>query len=387
MSARLVILTEIISPYRIPLFNALAHRPEIDLHVIFMAETDQHLRQWQVYKEEIQFSFQVLPSWRKRVGKYNVLLNRGVGSALAAARPDAVLCGGYSYVTSWQALRWAQSRGIPFLLWSESNSQDLRRGYALVEWLKKRFLRKCQAFVVPGQSAGEYLVAHEIKNSIIFTAPNAVDNDFFSSRAAVIRADAAATRARLGLPNRYFLFTGRLVKEKGVFDLLSAYDRLDSTIREQIGLVFVGDGSCRKQLEDRAATVSQETKGTIKFAGFAQREQLAEYYALADVMILPTYSDPWGLVVNEAMACGLPVIVSRAAGAAADLVKDNWNGWLVPTGDVTALTAAMQSIASQPELRATMGANSFEHVMNYSPDAWAQQIVRAVTVIASGSRG
>ena len=83
MRRRLVILTEIISPYRIPLFNALAQLAEVDLHVIFLAETDPTLRQWQVYKEEIRFSYQILPSWRKRVGRYNVLLNRGVGRALA----------------------------------------------------------------------------------------------------------------------------------------------------------------------------------------------------------------------------------------------------------------------------------------------------------------
>ena len=84
MTQRLVILTEIISPYRIPLFNALARHPGVDLHVIFLAETDPSLRKWRIYKEEIQFSYQVLPSWRKRVGRYNWLLNRGVGAALGA---------------------------------------------------------------------------------------------------------------------------------------------------------------------------------------------------------------------------------------------------------------------------------------------------------------
>ncbi len=137
MKRRLVILTEIISPYRIPLFNALAQNPEIDLHVIFLAETDPSLRQWQVYKEEIKFSYGVLPSWRKRLGKYNVLLNRGLARALSAAAPDVVLCGGYSYVASWQALRWARAHDVPFLLWSESNLQDFRRGHALVEFLKE----------------------------------------------------------------------------------------------------------------------------------------------------------------------------------------------------------------------------------------------------------
>ena len=108
MRRRLVILTEIISPYRIPLFNALARQPEVDLHVIFLAETDPTLRHWQVYKEEIQFSYEVLRSWRKRIGRYNMLLNFGLVQALKEARPDVILCGGYNYVASWQALSWAR---------------------------------------------------------------------------------------------------------------------------------------------------------------------------------------------------------------------------------------------------------------------------------------
>src|SRR5215469_14634262 len=157
MTRRLVILTEIISPYRIPLFNTLAQREGVDLHVIFLAETDPGLRQWRVYKEEIKFSYQVLPSWRKRIAGRNALLNRGMRRALAAADPDVILCGGYNYIASWQSLFWARTHDVPFLLWSESNLQDLRHGYALVEFLKDEFLKKCSGFVVPGQSAREYL--------------------------------------------------------------------------------------------------------------------------------------------------------------------------------------------------------------------------------------
>jgi hypothetical protein len=105
---RLVILTEIISPYRIPLFNALVQYEEVDLHVIFLAETDPTLRDWHVYKNEIRFSYEVLPSWRKRFGRYNWLLNRGVGHALSKSAPDLILCGGYNYVASWQSLIWAR---------------------------------------------------------------------------------------------------------------------------------------------------------------------------------------------------------------------------------------------------------------------------------------
>lgn len=375
MRRRLVILTEIISPYRIPLFNALARQPEVDLHVMFLAETDPSLRDWQVYKEEIQFSYQVLRSWRKRVGRYNALLNFGLGQALKDARPDVILCGGYNYVASWQALSWARVHGIPFLLWSESNLQDLRRGHALVEMLKDEFLRQCSGFVVPGQSAHEYLRARKVKEASIFTAPNAVDNDLFATSAADARQNGPARRAELGLPNRYFLYLGRLVREKGVFDLLAAYAKLDERTREKIGLVYVGDGVSRPQLEEQAASISP---GMIRFAGFVQRNPLATYYALAEMLILPTYSDTWGLVVNEAMACGLPVLVSRVAGCAADLVTENWNGLFISPGDVPALSAAMESLAGNSELRISMSANSSHLITRYSPLAWARGISQAI---------
>jgi glycosyltransferase involved in cell wall biosynthesis len=379
MTRRLVILTEIISPYRIPLFNTLASQPGIDLHVIFLAETDPSLRQWQIYKDEIQFSYQVLQSWRKRMGRYNMLLNLGVGTALTAAAGDLILCGGYNYLASWQALLWARSRRVPFLLWSESNVQDMRRGHALVELLKSEFLGRCSGFVVPGRSAREYLRVHKVDDAQIFNAPNAVDNDFFSAAAAAARQKGAVLRSALALPDRYILYVGRLVAEKGVFDLLSAYAKLEERTRRQIGLVYVGEGASRRQLEEQASIQHASIQpGMIRFAGFVQRDELAAYYALAEMLMLPTYSDPWGLVVNEAMACSLPVVVSRVAGCAADLVKENCNGLLTDPGDVPALAAAMEGIASNPNLRAEMGANSARLIASYSPATWSLGVSQAV---------
>jgi len=380
MRRRLVIITEIISPYRIPLFNALARSREVDPHVIFLAETDPNLRQWRVYKEEICFSFEVLPSWRQNVGNRSVLLNRGLARALGSASPHAVLCGGYNYLASWQALFWARAHQVPFLLWSESHLDELRGGHPLVEFMKTEFLRNCDGFVVPGVAAREYLRAHKIRDRSIFAAPNAVDNNLFAAAADVARLDAEATRCRLCLPSRYFLFAGRLVREKGVFDLLAAYAKLEDHVRKETGLVFVGDGELRPQLEEQARAV---TPGMIRFAGFAHREQLAAYYALAEVLVLPTHTDTWGLVVNEAMACGLPVILSRAAGCAADLVRENWNGIVVPPADVSALAATMQKLAGQPDLCVTMGMNSLRQIRQYSPEAWSEGMVR--TLAATGA--
>jgi glycosyltransferase involved in cell wall biosynthesis len=249
-----------------------------------------------------------------------------------------------------------------------------------VEFLKTQFLQRCSGFVVPGQSAAEYLRAQNISPERIFTAPDAVDNDLFAVGAETARQTAATYRMKLGLPCRYFLFVGRLVREKGVFDLLAAYAKLDAQARKSVGLVFVGDGVARQKLFKEALTISP---GMIKFTGFAQREHLPVYYALADVMILPTYTDPWGLVVNEAMACGLPIIVSRAAGCAADLVVDGWNGMLVPPGDVLLLCAAMQSLAAQPDLGETMGARSKQHILRYSAQSWSNGVARAVEAIGA----
>jgi len=371
---RMVVITEIIAPYRIPVFNALARQPGIDLHVIFLAETDPTQRQWLVYRDEIQFSSEVLPSWRRRINNHNVLLNWGIDSALEQASPEAIICGGYNYLASWEALRWAERRDLRFLLWVESTSRDFRRGYPWVESLKTRFLHRCDGFVAAGISSAQYLRNYGVPHQAIFTAPNAVDTEFFRRSAAIARANADSYRRALGLPGRYFLSVGRLVQEKGIFDLLKAYASLDPQLRDQFGLVLVGDGPARTELERRAAAMQG---GLVQVAGFAQREQLAIYYALAELFVFPTHSDPWGLVVNEAMACGLPVISSSAAGCAADLVEDHYNGRVVEVRDVKQLAAVLSHLARDPELRSRMGQRSQERIDCYSPQACAAGMTAA----------
>jgi glycosyltransferase involved in cell wall biosynthesis len=375
MSRRIVIITEIIAPYRIPVFNALARHDGVELHVIFLAENDHTQREWLVYKDEICFSYQVLPSWRRRVGRHNFLLNWGAEAALRRAAPDFVVCGGYNYVASWQSMAWARRNRVPFALWAESTTRDLRSGHALIELLKTNFMHRCDAFVVPGKSSVEYLRNYGVPENTIFTAPNAVDTEFFAQRAELIRRDPAMHRQALQLPSRFFLFAGRLVPEKGIFDLLRAYNALAPELREKIGLAFVGDGVARSVLQQRAAAIRP---GSIHFAGFAQRDRLPTYYALAEGLIFPTHTDPWGLVVNEAMACGLPVISSDAAGCVADLVENGSNGRVVSTGDVGQLSSAMDELARDAELRSLMGQRGKERIAQYSPAAWAAGMASAV---------
>jgi 1,2-diacylglycerol 3-alpha-glucosyltransferase len=398
MSRRVVLITEIIAPYRIPVLNALACLEEVDLNVIFLAETDKKLRHWRVYRDEIRFPYRVLPSWRCRAGNNNFLINRGLWPSLNQLSPEVIICGGYNYIASWEALLWAAQHRTEFVLWSESNAYDKRSGRVLTECLKSYFLEKCDRFVVPGKASSEYLktLISFHKNSpqkspsgkspsdkSILTAPNAIDNSWFARHAEATRGHATELRQNLKLPARFILFVGRLVPEKGVFDLIEAYAKLDATLRSQVGLVFAGDGASSKKLAERAKQISP---GTICFPGFAQREDLVPFYALAEALVLPTHSDPWGLVVNEAMACGLPIIVSSVAGCAADLVSDGWNGYVVPPRDAEKLSSAISSILRQLERRQEMSAHSLERIQNYSPEACAAGLAAAALPALAGSR-
>jgi glycosyltransferase involved in cell wall biosynthesis len=380
MKRRVVILTEIIAPYRIPVFNALARHPEIDLRVIFLAETDPSIRQWKIYAEEIQFAYEILPSWRKRLGKYHLLLNQKVATALRKAAPHAIVCGGYNYVASWQALRWARRKHVPFLLWCESTANDRRAGHRMTESLKKSFFDKCDGSIVPGSSAREYVQQMGVSSDAIYEAPNAVDNQLFADRAEYARHNSESVRIRLNLPARYFLFAGRLVKSKGVLELWEAYGSLNENLRSRIGLVFAGDGPLRSQLESMARTISP---GSLTFPGFVHRDELANYYALADCLVFPTHSDPWGLVVNEAMACGLPVICGQAAGCAADLVKAN--GRTVDPRNIDELAQAMEEVATDATLRLNMSGESLRIIRSYSPEVCADGIAEGVLKCVSAA--
>jgi len=372
---RVALVTEIISPYRIPVFNALARQKAIELHVIFLAETDPTQRHWLVYKDEIEFSYEVLPSWRRRWSTSHILLNRGMWAALERFGPDSILCGGYNYPAFWEALVWAKFHSTHFAAWIESTSRDQRSPNVLAEFVKRGFIHNCSAFAVPGKSAFEYVRSMGVPVERIHTAPNAVDNQRFANLARSTREREAQCRAELGLPPRYFVYAGRVTREKGVFNLLEAYTRLEPELRSQVGLVLVGEETAKNELMQNAAKVSP---GKVIFPGFTQRDQLAAFYALAEVLVFPTLSDTWGLVVNEAMACGLPIIASDVAGCVSDLVQHGENGCVVPSADVAKLAEAMAAFARDPHLASRMGQRSARLIEHFTPECCAAGLATAV---------
>ena len=166
--------------------------------------------------------------------------------------------------------------------------------------------------------------------------------------------------------------------------MLAAYATLPEGILREVGLVLAGDGEEREELVRSSRKISP---GEVLFPGFLQRDELSPFYALAEALVFPTHSDPWGLVVNEGMACGLPVIVTDVAGCVAGLVRDGDNGYIVGAADPEALSGAMARLLSAPDLRKQMGHRSREISLQFTPQAWAEGLVRAIDGNFGDGRG
>ena len=155
------------------------------------------------------------------------------------------------------------------------------------------------------------------------------------------------------------------------------YKRLQSE-KGNIGLVLLGDGPERGKYQN---FVTANKLKNVFFEGFKQREELPEYYISADLLVLPSISDPWGLVVNEAMSCGLPIISTDAAGVTYDLVKNGINGYVVRAGRVEELYEALKKLCKDKKLREKMGKESLKIIKDYTPENWAKSFINAVNKI------
>lgn len=350
---RITLLTEIPAPYRIPLFNALDER--VDLTVLFLRESNPE-RPYRLHAEEFRFRWRVLPGRDATVAGHWLVFNHGVAGALRRARPEALVVGGWNQPAFWTALAWARLRHVPAVLWVESTNRDRRSGR--LEHAKRSVLRRADAFLVPGQASRSYLETLGIPSELISVAPNAVDPTIF---------EAPASRPSRERP--VVLAVGRLSTEKGIDVLLRAVEGLD------VEVVVAGVGPEERRLRAAAGE-------NVRFLGQVERNDLPALYADADILAMPSRSDPWGMVLNEAALAGLPLVSTTAAGAAHDLIEDGANGYIVPPGDPDALRDALSKLVEDRTLRQAMGARSRELANRFTPEAWAEAIVGAVSRLA-----
>ena len=344
---RLALLTEIPAPYRIPLFNALASR--LELHVVFLRERNP-LRPYDLHADELHFERSVLPGFDLTLGGRWLVVNAGATRPLRDA--DAVLLGGWNQPAFWRALLWCRLHRVPVVIWVESTARDRRSGK--LERAKRSLLAGVSGFVVPGQASRDYLLALGVAVEKITVAPNAVDPGIF----------AAGVRSRGDGPVR-LLAVGRLAREKGIDTLLAAARGLP------VELVLAGTGPEEARLRALAGP-------NTTFLGQVERDALPRLYADADVAVVPSRSEPWGMVLNEAALAGLPLVSTTATGAAFELVEDGVNGFRVPPDDVPALREALRQLVEDASFRHAAGMRSREIASRFTPETWADAVCQAV---------
>jgi 1,2-diacylglycerol 3-alpha-glucosyltransferase len=316
------------------------------------------------------------------------LLDRGVGErradpqvaaavrgALDRERPDVVAIPGWSFASAVAALRWCTAHGAGAVLMSESARQDHRRVW-LKEWIKRRRVRRFGAALVGGTPHADYAAELGLPRDRIFLGYDVVDNRHFGEGADAARADAPSRRAALSLPPRYFLASSRFVPGKNLSTLLDAF----AAHRGRAGagawsLVLCGDGPLRDTLRQQALRLG--IGSAVTFPGFVQYPDLPAYYGLASAFVHASAVEPWGLVVNEAMAAALPVLVSRQCGCAHDLVKDGENGFLFDPADSAALAETMRRLAGGGADLERMGRVSRQRIGEWTPDRFALGLWRA----------
>lgn len=368
------ILTEIISPYRIPVFNELSDDPMIKLEVLFFSQTEKR-RAWRIPWKKIRFRYRVLKGIlvSRRYQGGPIFFNPTILYDIWRGKYHSIICFGYHHPTIWLALIVSRFSRTRTLLWSESTSFDHRSSNRIIEYIKRYLVSKFDGFVAAGSSQVEYLRHLGAVEDHIWVAPDAVDSDFFTKESRMHRHKKPEIKQELGITGPIILYVGRLLDDKGIPELIDAFQQV---VNEQDAtMLVVGDGP---DIDRYREICSKRSITSIRFEGFCSQEMLPKYYAVAEFLVFPTRSDPWGLVLNEAMCAGLPVICSVAAGAAVELVYPGHNGLLHEPGDVEKIRDHILTLLRDNNMRNNMGLASVEIIEAFHPKKMAQGFSEAV---------
>jgi glycosyltransferase involved in cell wall biosynthesis len=389
--------------YQAPLLRRIAREPDIDLTVLFGSDFSVRGYKDEGFGVEVAWDTPLLEGYQheflptlRLLGKtfdsgtvsstspisrsiYRRLSGNSGGSAGSPAF-DALWVHGYASVNALQGILAASALGIPVLLRAESWLGDRDR----TPWklaAKSFFLRTLGngiAAVLPIGSANAAYWSHYFGDPFVaesvpqFCMPYAVDNAYFArlAQAAAPRQQALREELRLGPDRPVILFASKLQPRKHADHLIEAYRQLVAADppESQPYLVIVGDGEERPHLEAQCRELGLDQQGLdlVRFAGFRNQSELPRFFELADAFVLPSRHEPWGLIVNEAMAAGCPVIVSSDVGCHADLVTDGVEGCVFPVGDITALTAALRRVFRTPETAGAMGDAARRRIADWS---------------------
>ena len=356
--------------YQSPLLRLIAAEPGIALKAFYRSPmglkpyTDEGFGQTIAWDTPLLdgFEHEFLPSLDDpmRVTRYLRPLNYGLAKRLRQGRFDVLWVHGYARVFNLGAILTAKRMGLKVMLRDEMTPISMPRGPAK-KVAKRAFFAGLWTLVDAALAIGSmnrrYYLEQGFRPDRIFSVPYAVDNQRFQSGAKAAAPNRNAFLASLGIPadKPRIVFSGKLTPIKAPEILLEAFARLGDPWPS---LCFVGDGPLRAMLAEQARDLGVAER--VFFAGFRNQGELPAFYDLADVFVLPSRREPWGLVVNEAMNAARAIVVSDQVGSGPDLVKPGENGSIVPVNDVDRLAAALADALSSPAQTAALGRRSLE---------------------------
>ena len=366
-----------VNPYHSARMTAFAH--ELQVPPVFLELTDKDTFQPLEHPGAVGEAYgrRTLFAGRQYSGLSSLAIRRSIRNSISNLKPGVVCLNGWGMRGSIETLKECLRLGIPTVLMSESTTGDKPRA----QWrekIKRRIVRTCSAALVGGRPHVEYVSALGIPRDRIFMGYNVVDNQHFWQGTIDAHANEQVIRKSLELPNNYFLACSRFGEKKNLFRLMKAYSAYKLAMgRKAWKLIVLGDGELKNQLFSARSHLALSED--VIFPGFKHYDELPMYYAFAGAFVHASTSEPWGLVVNEAMAASLPVLVSNRCGCAPELVRDGQNGWTFDPIDVEALTNLLIRMSESTIVeRLSMGRASREIIGGWTPHTFANSLRLAI---------
>ena len=370
--------------YQIPWFQKLAEHVELTVYYAFLPDAQQQgvgfgvPFQWDIPMLD-GYAWRVVPNKRTSPSLRGFFASStpAIHSLLSEAKPDVAIITGWHALPLLQAL-WACIRlRIPRIVRGESNG--LRKRSFRTRVLHRALLSRFDAFLAIGQANRDFYLQYGINPQRIFVSNYFIDNRRFQEQLRQIPDDRSDVRSGWGIPQESvcFVYVGKLEPKKRILDLLAAFDRARQ-INPSLHLLVVGDGELMAEARQKV----KELDLPVTFAGFLNQREITRAYLAADCLVLPSdFGETWGLVVNEAMACGLPALVSDRVGCWPDLVKEGVTGGVFPCGDIDSLTRQLLELSSDPARLVRMGTQATEHIRQYSVEQAVMGTINAIDFV------
>jgi glycosyltransferase involved in cell wall biosynthesis len=390
---RLLIVASHVVQYSSPVFRALAQDPRMELMVSYCSMQGAETGLDPGFGIKVSWDTPLLDGYpwisvrnhalRPGLGNFFGLINPGLWKLIRDGHFDAVLVSGYFYASAWISIAAAKWYGVPLLFITDSHS--LHSWASQSKWklrIKKVLVTKIfslgNALLALSSGGVEHLKRLGFSSNRIVLAPYVVDNAWWSEEAARVDRNAVRSSWRISANGTVVLFCAKLQRWKAPMDVLRAFAMANIP---NAYLVFAGEGPERSNLEDEVTELGLGDR--VRFLGFLNQSQLPSTYCAADLLVLPSLYEPFGLVVNEAMLCGLPVVVSDHVGARFDLVHPNESGYIFPVGDVKALAGILKQVLPDVAKRARMGSAARQQMREWSPKEFVESIVHIVNLVAN----